>query len=227
VSIAAPFGSKAIMASRHEPPDSLDYFPTPPWATRALRRHVFRHLGIEPPVSAWEPACGEGHMASVLAETIPSVFASDIFDYGRGPQHEIRDFLSAQYGVSARPGRYEWIITNPPFKSSIDFTLRALELARLGVAMLVRTQWLEGVGRYENLFRDRPPTLFAPFVERVPMVKGTWDPDASTATSYAWFVWVKDEQPRPPFWIPPGCRKSLTYPNDRERFCTFEEGPLL
>jgi hypothetical protein len=42
-----------------------------------------------------------------------------------------------------------------------------------------------------GLFRDRPPTLYAPFVERVPMVKGRWDPGASTATSYAWFVWRK------------------------------------
>jgi hypothetical protein len=29
--------------------------------------------------------------------------------------------------------------------------------------MLVRTQWIEGIGRYENLFRDRPPSLYAPF----------------------------------------------------------------
>ena len=41
--------------------------------------------------------------------------------------------------------------------------------------MLVRTQWIEGVSHYERLFRDRPPTLYAPFVERVPMVKGRWD----------------------------------------------------
>jgi hypothetical protein len=63
--------------------------------------------------------------------------------------------------------------------------LRALDLANDGVAVLVRTQWIEGASRYWQLFRDRPPALFAPFVERVPMVKGRWDPDASTATAYA------------------------------------------
>lgn len=31
-----PRGSSAVMARRIEPPDSLDWFPTPPWATRAL-----------------------------------------------------------------------------------------------------------------------------------------------------------------------------------------------
>jgi hypothetical protein len=33
-------GFTAVMAQRREPPDALDYFPTPPWATRALFRHV-------------------------------------------------------------------------------------------------------------------------------------------------------------------------------------------
>ena len=36
--------------------------------------------------------------------------------------------------------------------------------------MLVRTQWIEGIGRYETPFRDQPPSLYAPFVERVPFV---------------------------------------------------------
>jgi hypothetical protein len=61
---------------------------------------------------------------------------------------------------------------NPPFALACEFALRALELASEGVAMLVRTQWIEGIGRYEKLFRDRPPTVYAPFVERVPMVRG-------------------------------------------------------
>jgi hypothetical protein len=85
--------------------------------------------------------------------------------------------------------RPELIITNPPFNHAGEFTLRAPDLASVGVAMLVRTTWIEGIGRYESIFRDRPPTLYAPFVERVPMVKGRWDPAASTATSYAWACW--------------------------------------
>ena len=32
--------SHAVMAQRHESLDSLDDFPTPPWATRALLEHV-------------------------------------------------------------------------------------------------------------------------------------------------------------------------------------------
>lgn len=32
--------STAVMARRVEPADSLDFFPTPPWATRAFCEHV-------------------------------------------------------------------------------------------------------------------------------------------------------------------------------------------
>ena len=61
-------GFTAVMARRREPPDALDYFPTPPWATRALFRHVLPALGIDAIGGVWEPACGEGHMAAVIAE---------------------------------------------------------------------------------------------------------------------------------------------------------------
>jgi hypothetical protein len=114
----------------------------------------------------------------------------------------------------------DWVITHPPFNFACDFTLRALDLATEGVAMLIRTQWMDSMEQYERLFRDHPPTIYAPFVERVPMVKGRWDPDASTATSYAWFVWRHLDRGRPPriSWIPPDCRERLTKSDDRSRF---------
>ena len=67
--------STAVMARRHEPPDSLDYFPTPPWATRALCEHL-DHWGKIGPESAWDPACGEGHITRPLAEYFARVEAS-------------------------------------------------------------------------------------------------------------------------------------------------------
>jgi hypothetical protein len=71
-------------------------------------------------------------MAEVIAESAGGqVVASDIFDYGYG-QAPI-DFLHDE--PLARP---EWIITNPPFNLACEFTLRVLDLASEGVAMLVR-----------------------------------------------------------------------------------------
>jgi hypothetical protein len=145
----------------------------------------------------------------------PPVVASDIYAYGYGVAPV--DFLNDE--PIARP---RWVITNPPFGLACEFAVRGLELATEGVALLVRTQWIEGVSRYRMLFKDRPPLLYAPFVERVPMVKGRWDPEASTATSYAWFVWRKQlSGAARVFWIPPNCRSALTAADDRARFAAW------
>ncbi|WP_316172443.1 hypothetical protein [Bradyrhizobium sp. SZCCHNRI2049] len=206
-------GSRAVMSSRVEPDDSLDYFPTPPWAVRALMTHVMPLLIDDAgEFTAWEPACGEGHIAEVLREFFGDVTATDIFEHGYG---EVLDFLSNE----AKFYRADWIITNPPFGDLAEaFTLRALEMARFGVAMFVRLQWLEGIGRYTEIFAKHPPTIIAFFAERVNLCKGRWDPEGGTATAYIWLVWDKREQPRPPFWIPPGRRDELTKPDDVERF---------
>ncbi len=205
------------MAQRREPPDSLDFFPTPPWATRALCEHVLWGLkfGGRPAETCWEPACGEGHMARPLAEYFGTVHASDIHDYGYGA---VGDFLGA--GLTppwSPPGGVDWIVMNPPFRLATDFALRARGLQSKvgwpGVAMLVRTSFLESADRYERLFKPWPPLVVAPFVERVPMVKGRYDPKASTATSYAWVVWLGRNGATMLRWIPP-CRADLARSDD-------------
>jgi hypothetical protein len=76
------------------------------------------------------------------------------------------------------------------------------------------------ITRYHKLFADRPPTIVAQFCERVPMVKGRWDPDATTAIAYAWFGWSKlalaQDETRL-MLIPLGQRTALTRPDDRSR----------
>lgn len=211
--------------NRVEAADSLDPFFTPPWATRSLIERVFPQLGMHPSGhterTIWEPACGEGHMSGVLQEYSECVFATDIHDY---TGNVVKDFLTC----NAEPGRFAWIITNPPFKKddsgasmAESFVLRALDLAYEGVAMFVALQFLEGVGRYERIFKDRPPTLISFFAERVNCIKGRWDPDGSTDAAYVWLVWHKDRSRLPDYWIPPGQRKALTKPDDRERYAAW------
>jgi hypothetical protein len=215
-----PNGARAIMGSRLEPADSLDYFPTPPWATRALCEHVLPRFINSRSATAWEPAAGEGHMAEPLREYFKEVYATDIHDYGYGDGGV--NFLNP--GLSDYVA--DFIITNPPFGDLTEaFVLRALKVARVGVAMFVRLQWLESVGRYETIFRDHPPSLIAFFAERVPLCKGRYDPEGSTATAYIWLVWRKGFQPSPPMWIPPGQCKALTLPDDAERFTQHPVAP--
>ena len=194
--------SHAVMAQRIEPHDSLDYFPTPPWATRAL----CEWLGNVRSLTCLEPACGEGHMARPLAEYFGKVHASDIHNYGYGA---VADFLFAP-----RAGLADWIITNPPFRLAMQFVHHALPRAS-GVAILVRTVFLESGQRWKDLYRDDPPSDVLVFCERVPMLKGRLDKAASSATSYAWFVWDKPVSGETKLhWIPPGTGKRLEKPGD-------------
>lgn len=200
--------SHAVMSQRTEPKDSPDDFPTPPWATRALIEHVIERRSILATATCWEPACGEGHMSKVLQEYFKEVRSSDAFGYGYGSKF---DFL-----VDPVPQNYscDWIITNPPFRLGEEFILRAITIARVGVAILARSVFLESVGRYHAIFKEMPPSKFAQFTERVPMVKGRLDRKASTATGYAWLVWEKEYSNRPKLmWIPP-CRKILERDGD-------------
>jgi hypothetical protein len=199
--------SHAVMAQRTEAADSPDDFPTPPWATRGLIEHVLGDKAALADMSCLEPACGAGHMAKVLKEYFREVKCSDAYHYGYGP---VRDFLTYPYETNA----CDWVITNPPFRLAEEFVLRALRVARRGIAILARTVFLESSGRYNAIFRDTPPTKFAQFVERVPMIKGRLDAKATTATGYAWLVWEKEKPSAPRLmWVPP-CRKKLERPGD-------------
>ena len=59
--------SHAVMAQRAELKNSLDDFPTPPWATRALVEHVIVSKNSLREMTCLEPACGRGHMSVALA----------------------------------------------------------------------------------------------------------------------------------------------------------------
>jgi hypothetical protein len=199
--------SHAVMAQRTEAADSPDDFRTPPWATRALIEHILGDKEGLTKMTCLEQACGAGHMAKVLKEYFGEVTAADAYSYGYGP---IRDYLTYPY----ENNDFDGVITNPPFRRAEEFVLRSFRIARRGIAILARTVFLESLGRYNAIFREKPPTKLAQFVERVPMVKGRLDGKATTATGYAWFVWQKENACEPRLtWVPP-CRKKLERMSD-------------
>lgn len=226
----APNTSAAVMAQRAEPADSLDDFPTPPWAGRALcdmldRRGVPLHTQ-----HAWEPACNRGHLVRGLRDGFAAVYASDIADYGWPGMDAQFDFLM-RWPAGDLPDA-DWIVTNPPFRLAEEFVRLALDRARVGVAMFVRVAFLEGVGRYRRLFRGRPPAFVLPFTERVVLHRSVlrqageryWDAGAgeagawktaSTATAYAWVVWLVEAVEVETLLIPiPPCRARMERAGD-------------
>lgn len=221
---AASVEGEAERAALHR---QLDFFPTPPWAARAGGELV-RFLDPEAR-TIWEPACGEGHMAAPLAESF-DVFASDVHPFGYGAA---ADFMGHDVPDAWGGALPDWIVTNPPFQVAGAFARLGLQRARRGVALLLRLAFLEGGARYGLLYGAEPLTLCGVFAERVPMTLGRWDPKASSATAYAWFLWRKGPstslgtgEPRL-LGIPPGTRERLTRPEDARRFGWRSEAGLL
>ena len=230
--------SSAVMAGRFEPSDSLDFFPTPPWATRAFIVEVLQKvLGLDvSTVTAWESACGHGHMVRPMREYFRAVEASDVFDYGKG--YAVRDFFSV--GDMLAPSvtdlpNCDLIMTNPPFIHLARFIEAAIRHAKRA-AFFCRIQVQEGQERFENLWRRwQGHVVGAVYSERVILNKGRLlNPNKkylnkktgkmefpSSATAYAW-VYVDKTRTFdtglpgvtfPTVLIPP-CRQQYERPGD-------------
>jgi len=177
--------------------DGPDFFPTPPWAVEALMdNEVFDG-------SIWEPACGDGSMAKVLASRGNPVLASDLYDRGYG---EIGvDFLKADRGSDN-------IVTNPPYNAAEGFLSVALSGARKKVALLLRLAFLEGGNRYRTIFSRNPPTRVWVFSERITFYPAGAQQQGTGTTAYAWFVWDKlaPQGTSQLCWLPPGYKRAST-----------------
>lgn len=205
----SPNRSSAVMQQRSEPHDSLDDFPTPPWATRAALEWLAQRQLVGFTMSCREPCANRGYMVRPLAEVFGSVEASDVHDYGCG--FPVRDYL---FGPEPEP--VDWTFMNPPFRLAEQFIARAIDTSLMGVACIVRSAFIEGQDRYATLFSRRPPSIVLQPVERVSMVKGRYDPKISTATAYCWLMWVTGRRGAPELhWLPPA-RKRLFRPEDVE-----------
>src|SRR5262249_16825198 len=99
--------SHAVMAQRAELKNSLDDFPTPPWATRAVIEHVVVSKSALSSMTCLEPACGRGHMSVTLAHYFREVVSFDVFEYGFGG---IADFLKTKH----TPKSFDWSLPTRP-----------------------------------------------------------------------------------------------------------------
>lgn len=206
---------------RKQKTGGLDFYPTQPWATRALM-DMFPSIKY---CKVWEPACGGGHMSEVMKEYGTTVFSTDVTGYGyRGQDLEI-DFLKVgRYDVELNDPdlRPDWIITNPPYgrRKAEKFALKAIEIAKQGVAMLCRNNWLEGRDRYEKLWKPHPPTYVIVFAERLGFAKGDCLVGRGGMIAYSWFVWdfFRYAPTKNLIWFPPGTKERCSRPFDKEKY---------
>lgn len=165
----------------------LDFYPTKPWAVKAL-------LSVESfRGEIHEPCCGEGHISKVLLEHGYKVNSSDLYDYGFG-----RSGIDVE-----RLARVANIVTNPPY--SILSRLLPFLVGRVTskLALLLKLDAMAGVSRYQLFEREPPATVWA-FAERLTLNERGEDSYGKGMLSYAWFVWDKTHVgPTRLRWIPP------------------------
>lgn len=159
---------------KHRPPD--DFFPTERAAAVALLRQFGPLLR---PGVVWEPACGAGHLARILAEHGLSVVASDLNDRGYGTAG--CDYLAPNLDG---PPLLRAIVTNPPFKFAEQFIRRAVGEADV-VAMLLKSDYWHTKGRIA-LFHETRPRWEAKLTWRIDFT-GQGRP----IMNCSWFVWTR------------------------------------
>lgn len=186
----SPFGVSDQLHPNRAP---FEFYPTPPEAVRAL-------LSVESfdgPI--WEPACGDGAIATELAAAGHSVVSTDIADYGFGVAGV--DFLRQTHMRGARH-----IVTNPPYGRGLAdrFVGQALRLTRTtggSVAMLLNLASLCHPSRHHK-FLNTPPSAIYGLDVLVCYPNGR--PDEATACTflhrYCWVVWKAEHTGRPSFW---------------------------
>lgn len=174
---------KVLGATSHS--DSIreksDWYSTPGHAvTKLLELESF-------PKYIYEPCCAEGSISKVLESLNYIVKSEDLYDRGYGKSGI--DFLK----VSKRRKLNYSIITNPPYKLSVPFIRKSLEVITKGnkVAMLLPLTFLESKGRAQ-FFKETPPTRIYVSRSKITCAKaGDFEAlkGKTGAMAMAWMVW--------------------------------------
>ena len=202
------------IARRSSYDETKDFFPTPPYATRALFKYVIpEQAKIAAHHTIWDPACGGGHMSEVFKEhKFKDVVSTDIQDWGYGGLNAVTSFQDAVKGGA----KEDLIVTNPPYADMADFVDLAFEASRECVALLTRIQFLEGQKRYHGLFKKNPPSKIAIFSDRIPFKQNVVVRKAPKMFTHIWVVWEQGVDPRPPLWLHPHIQSELEKSGDYE-----------
>lgn len=170
-----------------------DFYATDPKSTKALLDNV-KFEGN----SFLEPCCGQGHISKLIEEYYPNaeVVSQDLVDRGYGTTGI--DFLTYE-----TDRKFDNVITNPPFKLAQEFIEKSLELLNDNgkVAMFLKVQFLEGMGRKE--FFEKAPLKYvyvfrarqSPWMNGSPVdEKGKkW----SSTMCFAWFIFENGYEGEP------------------------------
>jgi len=175
------------------------YYATDPLSVRALLDAVPDIGGV-----IWDPACGTGNISKELEQHpgVADVISTDLVDRGYGVGNV--DFLS----IPGSRRTTDWVVTNPPYKDAKAFVERSLAVSKVGVAMFLRIQFLEGQSR-RSWHMSAPLSDVLVFSSRQAVFRNGEQVNPATGRKwantfcFAWFVWRKGYTDKPRIsWLP-------------------------
>lgn len=149
-----------------------DFYETP----YSITQQFLDVITIDREESILEPACGDGAIVRVLKDNGYSVTHYD----------EEVDFLR-------ETGRYDTVLTNPPFSLAQEFVIKAKGVAKKRICFLLPLSYLHGKKRFDTIYSDKSFALSEVHVfTRYPMLGDPLRDDGKYRTGmmvYAWYVW--------------------------------------
>jgi hypothetical protein len=137
----------------------LDLFDTPPKALYPLLHHEPLLAGV---TDICEPCCGLGNLVYAMRGRGIVVHASDVLDRGC-PDSTTLDF----FDMKAPPGHCRVLLTNPPFRASMDMIEHALAIGFDVVIVLAKVGFLNTLDRFHRLHAPGHLRRVFPLAERL------------------------------------------------------------
>jgi len=162
-----------------------DWYVEPPVVTEALF-DAERFVG-----TIWDPAAGQGTIPAIARARGYTAYGTDLLPRERSVTGGV-NFLSEP----AWTYDIDNIVTNPPFRHAELFVRRALDLARLKVAIFARLAFLETEGRLP-FWRELPPARVLVVANRIlcpPGSKQDVPKDVHGRVAYCWLIWDHDHR---------------------------------
>lgn len=194
-----------------------DLFVTPQAAADYTCEAVKKLTKIEPKLIL-DPGCGTGVWGRAARKTFGVATMLTGVDIVNGMNEHEDDFHAPSpythyfkdLDYTSIPSEYmlpyDAVLGNPPYSSKEDrnlaekFLMKSLQLVRPGgvVGLLLKTEYIASLRRYENIYRHIRPQYMIQYVPRI-----KWDGFKFNNTiEYAFFIWKKGETARTQlYWL--------------------------
>ena len=167
-----------------------DLYSTPKQALDALHGVV----SFDKSKTYFEPCNGLGEISNYFKNNLSISMVTNEM-YGHSPSNYKEDYLNPN-SLVAECWNFDYIITNPPFKTAQEFVQEGFKYAKVQYHLL-RLGFLEGKKRKEELFSQKHLKRVFIFSYRISCPKGVEMEETANAVAYCWCEFDREYSGQP------------------------------